>query len=233
MIVPDIFQNIDIPPHSVKISEQAILNWLGYEKDQTDPFVLEMIRDCIQRTNNLIIPKGVVIIKPLLSIHDGVIQLPETELHVGKIITGQLKHAEYLAIFITTIGNRVERFSDQLFKQGEMLEGYIINLIGSEAAESAAEYIHQIIAEQIKPKGLNITNRFSPGYCNWDVAEQFYLFSQFPTSFSDVSLTSSALMEPVKSVSGIVGIGANVKFHNYKCSLCTDDKCIYRNRKRS
>jgi hypothetical protein len=232
MVVTDNFQNLDIPKQSVKISENAILNWLGYEKDQTDPFILEMIRDCIQRADNLIIPKGVVLIKPILSIHDGIIQIPETELHVGKIITGQLKHAEYLAIFITTIGNKVERFSDQLFKQNEMLEGYIINLIGSEAAESAAEYIHQFIAEQIKPKALNITNRFSPGYCNWDVAEQFLLFSQFPASFIDVTLTSSALMEPVKSVSGIVGIGTDVKFHNYKCTLCTDNKCIYRNMKR-
>ncbi|MCK7538940.1 MAG: hypothetical protein MZV63_52410 [Marinilabiliales bacterium] len=47
-----------------------------------------------------------------------------------------------------------------------------------------------------------ITNRFSPGYCGWDVAEQHKLFSFFKDNFCGITLTESALMNPVKSVSG-------------------------------
>jgi len=39
-------------------------------------------------------------------------------------------------------------------------------------------------------------------------------------------------MKPVKSVSGIIGIGRDVKYAPYQCHACEDKNCIYRNRKR-
>jgi hypothetical protein len=35
-------------------------------------------------------------------------------------------------------------------------------------------------------------------------------------------------MEPVKSVSGVIGIGSEVKFRPYTCNKCDDTNCIYR-----
>jgi len=81
-------------------------------------------------------------------------------------------------------------------------------------------------------RGKMITNRFSPGYCGWDVAEQHKLFGFFKDNFCGITLTESALMKPVKSVSGIIGIGRDVKYAPYQCHACEDKNCIYRNRKR-
>jgi hypothetical protein len=35
-------------------------------------------------------------------------------------------------------------------------------------------------------------------------------------------------MEPVKSISGIIGIGENVRRRPYTCNLCDLKDCIYR-----
>jgi hypothetical protein len=35
-------------------------------------------------------------------------------------------------------------------------------------------------------------------------------------------------MDPVKSISGIIGIGENVKNNPYTCRLCNQNDCVYR-----
>jgi hypothetical protein len=227
----NIYQKLTILPEKVIINENSILEWLGYENGQADEFVLDSIRRYISQTKYLVSPSGGIVLKKVQSLSGGILCVDNTEFNVGRIIAGQLKNAEYIVLFIVTIGNEIEKLSDKLFHQGEMLEGYIVNLIGSEAAEGISDYVHRsVIAKELDP-GISLTNRFSPGYCNWDVAEQFKLFGAFPKSFNSVSLTDSALMTPVKSVSGIIGIGKDVKFGGYKCNLCKDEKCIYRKKK--
>ena len=84
------------------------------------------------------------------------------------------------------------------------------------------------LEEQMSKEGKKITNRFSPGYCGWNVSEQHKLFSLLPGNFCGIRLTESALMDPVKSVSGIIGIGPDVRRMPYTCSLCDMKNCIYR-----
>ena len=81
----------------------------------------------------------------------------------------------------------------------------------------------------MREAGLKITNRYSPGYCGWDVSEQKKLFKILPEKFCGIELTDSCLMHPIKSVSGIIGIGKSVKFNEYTCNLCDEADCLYRN----
>ena len=116
-------------------------------------------------------------------------------------------------------------------KSGDLLKGYVYDVIGSEVVEAAADMMQEELRKSMAASGKEITNRFSPGYCGWDVAEQHKLFSFFKDNFCGITLTESALMNPVKSVSGLIGIGRNVRFTPYQCKLCEDKNCIYRNRK--
>ncbi|MDR2914435.1 MAG: hypothetical protein LBV74_06355, partial [Tannerella sp.] len=73
-----------------------------------------------------------------------------------------------------------------------------------------------------------ITNRYSPGYCNWSLQEQQKLFHLLGDKPVNVTLSSSCLMQPIKSVSGIIGVGRNVKEKAYGCTVCNNKDCIYR-----
>lgn len=159
------------------------------------------------------------------------LQIAGVTFNIKPIIYRQMKEAEEAALFICTAGPVIGEMSRSSMKGGDLLKGYVYDVIGSEVVEAAADLMQEELRKSMSPAGKGITNRFSPGYCGWDVAEQHQLFSFFKDNFCGITLTESALMNPVKSVSGVIGIGRNVRFTPYQCKLCDDKNCIYRNRK--
>lgn len=151
---------------------------------------------------------------------------------VRPIVFRQIKDADEVALFTCTAGPEIGEMSRRSMKEGDLLRGYIYDIIGSEVVENAADRMQENLKAKAASRGKMITNRFSPGYCGWDVAEQHKLFTFFRDNFCGITLTDSALMNPVKSVSGIIGIGSDVKYAPYQCHVCDDKNCIYRNRKR-
>lgn len=146
---------------------------------------------------------------------------------MDKIVTGQLKKAELAVVFVCTIGSSLEVWSKKLLAEGNFAEGYMVNAVASEAVECATERLHYYIEQHMSEAGLRITNRFSPGYCGWSVSEQRQLFSLLPENLCGITLTESALMLPVKSVSGVIGAGSKVKWVDYPCGICGRVECIY------
>ena len=151
---------------------------------------------------------------------------------LDKIVTGQLKKSDSMALFACTIGPKMENWSKEEIEKGDPAFGYIINSIASVTAESVTNYLHDFIGEQMSENDLNITNRYSPGYCNWQVSEQQLLFSFFPKNFCGIKLTETSLMLPIKSVSGIIGIGKDVKYKDYICDKCKIKDCTYRSKRK-
>jgi hypothetical protein len=49
--------------------------------------------------------------------------------------------------------------------------------------------------------------RYSPGYCGWHISGQRKLFDFLKPETIGISLRESHLMEPLKSVSGVVIVG--------------------------
>ena len=98
------------------------------------------------------------------------------------------------------------------------------------AVERAADWLEERIDEWAEEQGLGTTNRYSPGYCEWDVSEQHRFFSLLPEAFCGVSLTESSLMQPTKSVSGVMGIGHSAQKRAHACSICTMVNCFRRDR---
>lgn len=156
------------------------------------------------------------------------VSVGELTFDIGKIIYGQIRKAGSMAIFTCTAGKGIGERSRLAMKERDLLEGYIYDVIGSEAVEAAADIMQNDLEHEMSALGEKITNRFSPGYCGWDVSEQHKLFSLLPGNFCGIRLTESALMDPVKSVSGIIGIGPDVRRIPYTCSLCDMKNCIYR-----
>jgi cobalamin-dependent methionine synthase I len=147
---------------------------------------------------------------------------------MDKIVTGQIKKATQAAIFVCTIGPDMENWARELLKNGDPALGYIADVTASVAAETVTNVLHDHIAERMRARGLNVTNRYSPGYCNWSVSEQHLLFSLLPENFCGVVLSDSALMSPIKSVSGIIGVGEKVEWRDYICDRCGVKDCTYR-----
>lgn len=151
-----------------------------------------------------------------------------TFFHMRTLVTGLLKKSEHLAFFVCTIGPGMESWRNRLQADGDLVAAFLVDTVASLAVESAVNLLHDRIEVSMRAQGLKITNRYSPGYCDWSVAEQHLLFSLFPPGFCGITLLDSSLMVPIKSVSGVIGIGKRVKRAQYTCDACGMKDCTYR-----
>ncbi len=146
----------------------------------------------------------------------------------GGLIGRHLQEAREVAVFAATLGPEFDRWSDAFFQQSDPFQGYLSNMIGSILAEAVVDWLESCLQVDLDFDELRRSNRLSPGYCQWDVAEQHKLFALLPPQFCGITLNDSSLMTPIKSVSGIIGVGPNLKRQEYGCGLCDRQDCIMR-----
>jgi hypothetical protein len=150
----------------------------------------------------------------------------------GSIIAKQFRQAEKILIFACTAGPGIREQYDRYMEEGDPLKAFFVDTLGTVAVEKAMDKIHRRVKRAYELEGLHCTNRYSPGYCGWSVREQHKLWSFLPDHYCGITLTDSALMLPVKSVSGMIGLGPHARKNPYSCAICELEHCIYRRKKR-
>jgi hypothetical protein len=215
-----------------KVDERLITKLLGYDDDNVPEPLIDSMRKVFAEISPLLKFKGVYkIIEPnLFKIGQEHFEISNLNFNAGKIISFNLKGSQTIAIILGTIGDRITQYLDDLMKSGDTLTGYIADQIASEIVEHWIDNIESELEKSIIESGMKITNRYSPGYCGWDVSDQHKLFSQLPDNICGIKLTESALMIPIKSVSAVIGIGKNVERKDYQCSICDIEFCYKRGR---
>ena len=194
----------------ILIDPGDILRLLGSQHDTIDDHTKAIVNQYIEKSLEASTPAGAYLISDAsVTRPEYKITLPGITFHPGNIIWGMLKHTEKIALFMVTAGPEPETLARSLMEKGNYLEGYIADLVASSIVEG-------------------IANRYSPGYCSWNVEEQKRLFSLFPENCCGISLSSSSLMSPVKSATGIIGIGEKVVYRDYICEICTMKNCHFR-----
>jgi hypothetical protein len=87
-----------------------------------------------------------------------------------------------------------------------------------------------VLCQQGLAAGLKVTNRISPGYADWDVAEQRELFRLCPGAPAGVTLNEACVMTPGKSISLLAAAGREARVDHYfsQCARCWMRACAYR-----
>lgn len=206
---------------------------IGYPDGEAPDWFEEVLQSLLKQAKDIVtLNAGFRLIPPgRVSQQRDALIVDETTFQTERIIAGQLKKIEGAALFAATIGKDFDKWSRSFFNDGDPMTGYTADLIGSEIAESLADWLERRVVEIAESRGLGCSNRYSPGYCGWDVSEQHWLFQFFPQDFCDVHLTASALMLPIKSVSGLIGLGKDLKKKDYQCNLCNLEHCYKRNKR--
>jgi hypothetical protein len=106
----------------------------------------------------------------------------------------------------------------------------VLNAVGAERAESAEAVVIAQLRATAKPAGLTPTLPYSPGYCGMSLVEQRKLFGLLDGKAVGVTLTSDCLMQPIKSVSGLIGLAptAAVEEFGSPCDRCELHNCNMR-----
>lgn len=215
------------------IKTRQIEQLLGYvEEECPEPFPSMISEMLITVGKYCSIEGGYVIYRGgVIDLHMQSLRIKDVFFFPGKIILKQLRKSELFVFFNCTAGKGIGEWSKELASNNDTLGAYISSIIGSVIVETAMDKIQSLLMEDMNRINLSITNRYSPGYCGWSTGEQKQLFSMFPDNFCSIRLTDSMMMDPVKSVSGIIGVGKEVKYNPYTCNLCNAENCLYRNLK--
>jgi hypothetical protein len=142
-------------------------------------------------------------------------------------LQGIYPSAEHMALFALTLGQPVSRRIDELFRANDFALGYVLDAVASEGAELAAEAVEDrfdnLVVSAEEPSGDRSQLRYSPGYCGWHISGQGRLFERLRPGDIGIALNSSYLMQPLKSVSGVIVSGRKeIHFFNNSFPFCND-----------
>lgn len=163
-----------------------------------------------------------------IRVKEGDVVCSSGPLHPGRRISGYLAEATEVALFICTAGATFTDLSHAYQQNGDFLEAFVVESIGSATVENAMDKVQRCLETEMMEQGKKITNRYSPGYCDWALSGQRDLFAYIGDHPTGITINESCLMQPIKSVSGIIGIGNDVRKRPYGCDICSSTTCVYR-----
>jgi len=214
------------------IKSKTIQRLLGNRKKME---LTRAVSKKVERLNDLLIK----IVRPQLyfqlnkfSIAKNKVFISDSDIYFSSYkLSKSLKFCEEMVSFVLTLGHRLDREIDKLTKKNRMSEAYILDLMGSVAAESVIEEFQKRMQKQVEAKGNDVSLRFSPGYCDWSIKEQRKLFDLLYENQSIVTINESLIMSPRKSISGVFGIYPKSKASGERynpCLECNKVNCIAR-----
>ena len=224
------FENINY--HDLRLSLADVCEQMGYGDATPDDDVMAEVRAVGDMAAAVARPRFCYMLADgTLDLVRDTLTIGGTELHVGRIISRQLRGSEAFALFVATAGAEFEDLQIRLKDDDDMVRTFIADSFGSVIAERTADIMEECLQGELDGRGWRHTNRFSPGYCGWHVSEQQRLFPLFGVERPcGVRLTESSLMVPIKSVSGVIGLGPGVRKLEYSCGLCDYKDCYKRKR---
>ena len=217
-----------LPRLTITLRVPDILRSLGYPREATPPAqVVRSARQILTEARPWLQPRGTYALYTVtrLTAHSLEIGGATIAGNIGEILHG----AERVAVFMVTVGSEISRQAEARCRVGDAFAGLTLDAIGSWAAEAAAEALMKQLGSQLRP-GESFTLRYSPGYCGMNLKQQRTLFKLAPAGSVGISLLPTLLMQPLKSISGIVGLGPRkvVGIHLSPCERCPQIGCHMR-----
>ena len=221
-----------IPIDETVPSVQAVLDAQGVPRvQQHNERITSLAREAIALYRKNAKPTGLILEVPkdvFTSVLSGDGR-NEAESPVGPIS----RASTTLALFAVTIGTYVGRTIATLFQANDFALGAMVDAAASAGTELTAQALENIYRNQLNDTGRLPSTagilRFSPGYCGWHISGQRTLFDVLRPGDIGVSLNTSFLMQPLKSISGVMIAGEKEIFYFDDtfsfCRDCADHSC--------
>lgn len=201
---------------------------LSYGRETPDEAVRDLTDVLLRRVETVVEPCGT------FRLYDGrasadLVELEEgTVLPVGEALAGVLAGCHRFAVFAATVGEAYGEL--RAHHRDDPVADYVLDGIGNCVVAAVGKLLEHRIAAEVPT--LRHGSRIAPGYCGWPLVGQRDIFRLLGGEPCGITLTSSCLMRPLKSISGIVGIGRDIRPGGHGCRWCSLDNCARRKGKR-
>lgn len=143
-----------------------------------------------------------------------------------------LRGCGHAFLFCATLGAEVDALLRRLSRTSAA-EALMAQGVAAALVETYCDFCMDDIAQEVAPLGETLTMRFSPGYGDLPLEVQRPLLSILDSQRkAGIVLSQNLLMIPSKSVSAIIGAGAQAvrtAHERGKCNGCAKADCEYRN----
>jgi len=131
-----------------------------------------------------------------------------------------------LLAYAVTLGDDLDRKITSLQKESLSL-AFVLDAAGSEIVERVADRMEEDLWKALDRDGFQRTARFSPGYCDWELAGQQEIFEFLHPEQIGIHHTRAWSMLPSKSITAVL-LGAKAMPFDNACPLCSKKGCTYR-----
>lgn len=138
--------------------------------------------------------------------HERLVLANGTRIGGGPVAT-VIGGAEDLVIGITTVGPLITQRITALQQEHRLFDAMLLGDLASWAVDQIRQQLCRLIEREATDRGLHASTSLSPGESEWSVKEQGVLFSLLDASPIGVTLRESMVMDPLKSLSLIIGTG--------------------------
>ena len=177
--------------NEIDLSIKEILRYLGSNKE--DNTTISLIEECIPIVKNEITYKVCYLEFDVSSI-----------VTTSSLLKNYFKKCDKAILFAATLGIAFDRLINT-FSHTEPSKALIIQAIGAERIEALCDEFQFKIKE--KYPSFQQLPRISAGYGDWDIGDQKLIFKALDCNRKiGLTLNSSMLMSPSKSVTGIIGL---------------------------
>jgi len=214
------------------VDVDAVLRGQGANPEKVrsrQPRLIELAERAIVLGTNWIRPQVAYRALDIREVHSGKVVLANgTELK-GYGIVRRIRGLESMIAAIATVGSEFEQEFQKASKEdvalGLALDGFGTAAIGALTSEAGKFFARNFAA----PRSF-CTGPLFPGMRGWELAgAQSALFSLVDASAIGVSLNASFVMQPVKSVSMVIGIGQKAQCTELPCAECDSaDTCLHK-----
>ena len=195
---------------NVAIPRGEVLKRLGYPTasfELQEP-VRSIFEDALREAAGLMRSRAAYRALRIESNDGNAVRFQGTEFSIeSRQVAKLMAHAKAAVCFAATVGPALDEAVSGRMRNGDMLMATILDAIGSETADAAADELHwKILSRRAEAAGCPVTARFSPGYGDWSLTVQKDLIGICGGSLIGITVTPSSLMIPRKSVSAVFGI---------------------------
>ena len=132
--------------------------------------------------------------------------------------------ARDLLLVICTLGHAIDRRVEEYNRDGLPAHAYFLDVAGTCIIEAAGRQLVNLIKKQVQSAGLETTIPLGPGHSYWNnLLDQRTIYDLLDPRELGVTILSSGLMLPKKSLSMVVGIGRGLppskENHCHYCNI--------------
>lgn len=211
------------------INKKEVLRYLGYKGQDLDENIMELIEECREEIKKVATPRVIYRYKKIDIKEQGVEVLDTNLVLTGNDIKLHLKDSRECVLMAVTLGNDIEKRT-RLYEKINLTRALILDACATTAVEEVCDNIENMVKEDAKVRGMNITFRYSPGYGDLPLdIQNSFIRALDAQKLIGLTVSENNLLFPRKSVTAIIGIVNSGIVKKKSCKECSNYKyCNFR-----